>query len=419
MRNIDLLVYGATGFTGKHVVQFLVRVRKDKEYEALTWGVAGRSKEKLMNLKKEIQAMGMEIHDLETVESNVDDENSLKAMTQKCKVLINCVGPYTVLGEPVVKACIETGTHYVDISAEAYNMLHIYKKYNEAAQRANVLIIPACGFCNIPMAAGVIYLRDHFQGELNSVESYLELDIPKYAHYSGPNATLIHSGTWLSMTYVLKNMRKYLTLRDELNTEPVEREPLALKKSFLHRHEGQSWFPYPGPDVILIEMSQRQLMKSHQKKITHFKAYATVPRFFHFILIPAIYICYYLCYFSCFRRLMKNYPKLFSFGYASDAGPTSETREKTKYRFTLIGKEWKGDAVTKSLAIKISGKDPGYQTTAAALALSALTILKDYSKMPKSGVVMPGAAFYDTSIVNELQKHDFKFQFVENEVQGN
>ncbi|CAG5046400.1 unnamed protein product [Parnassius apollo] len=414
MEKVDIIVIGATGFTGKHVVKQLTAFSKHSTYKTITWGVSGRSTEKVKLLLKEIAESDVDTSKILTVISDVKDENALSNVTRRAKIIINCTGPNTLLSEFIVKACVQTGTHYVDISAELYHILNVYRAYHKLAEEANVLIVPSCGFASIPTSTGLTLLDKHFKGSLHTVECYIELHIPRECYFGGRNKALVHYGTWESFVHELSNMEKYKNLKKltfpETHNEPVPRE---LKKSFFHKHEGKWWFSYPGPDTEVDFMAQMYFKDNMGKKPIHFKAYTTMPLIIHFFfIIPLVFIAYYACRLKCFRHLMWKYPGFFSFGLMSHKGPTEKLRNDLKYTFTLTGKG--KDSTAKPYTVKITGSDPAYHSTAATVLFSAVTILLEREKMPKGGVLMPENVFYNTNIVERLKCNGINYEIVDN-----
>ncbi|KAF9416228.1 hypothetical protein HW555_006387 [Spodoptera exigua] len=406
-KSLDIIVLGATGFTGKCTVQHLARLTKEKYWD-VTWGIAGRSKDKMQTLITDLNKLGLDVKNVPMVESDIENRESLKKALQLAKVVINCTGPNSVLSAPIVEACIESGTQYLDISAEMFHILQLYQKYNKTAEDASVLVVPSCGYAAIPAESAMIYLERQFKGTLYTVECYSTMDIPKRTYI--PGRALIHNGTWTSLVYVLNSFKDHLNLWKELFLS-------LLNQSFFHRHKGETWFPYPGTEDYVVNMSQRHLHDKTQKKPVHFKAYTTMPTFFHFLVIPVMYLYYYLSYFKCFRSLLINWPRLVTVGYASQKGPSERTRRDTKYSFVLNGKGWDLGAdlnsePTKKMSVKVSGSDPGYDTTAVAIIMCAITILKERSNIPKGGVVMPGAAFFRTDIVDRLMHEGYTYEIV-------
>lgn len=161
---LDLIIFGATGFTGKHTIPYVYKLANTGE-RPLTWGVAGRSEQKLKSILEEA-AKNLETNfdSIPVIAADVKDEESLKKMAERARIIINCCGPYRFYGEPVVKACIEAGTHHVDVSGEPQYMESIQLKYHKAAQEKGVYVISACGFDSIPTDLGVVFLQEKFEG---------------------------------------------------------------------------------------------------------------------------------------------------------------------------------------------------------------------------------------------------------------
>ncbi|CAL4206864.1 unnamed protein product, partial [Meganyctiphanes norvegica] len=118
----DLVVYGATGYTGQYVVEEVGRVAAAEVtagHEPLTWAIAGRNRDKLSKaLQVARDITGLPLTDVGIIIANSDDDDSLQKMASQAKIIINVVGPYQKYGPQVVKACIENGTSHVDISGE-------------------------------------------------------------------------------------------------------------------------------------------------------------------------------------------------------------------------------------------------------------------------------------------------------------
>ncbi|CAH0723483.1 unnamed protein product, partial [Brenthis ino] len=145
MSRLDLVIFGATGFTGKYAVEEMCSISKN--YPEITWAIAGRNQSKLKDVLNKISKKNdKDLSSVKIIIADVQDEKSLQEMCSQAKVLVNCCGPYRHYGEPVVKAAIDSKTHYVDVSAEPEFIEMMQLKYDEAARDAGVYIIRACGF---------------------------------------------------------------------------------------------------------------------------------------------------------------------------------------------------------------------------------------------------------------------------------
>ena len=132
-----IAVYGATGYTGKLVAAELAELKLDCV-------LSGRNQEKLESLAG---ALGGEIP---VRAASLDDDESLRALLGDCAAVINCAGPFTLHGEPVLRAAVETGTHYLDTAGEQSYMRMAFERYGPAAESAGVAVIPAMGFDYVP-----------------------------------------------------------------------------------------------------------------------------------------------------------------------------------------------------------------------------------------------------------------------------
>jgi short subunit dehydrogenase-like uncharacterized protein len=114
---LDLIVFGASGFTGKYAILEVNKLAIEKG--GLKWGISGRNKSKLEDVLREMgQKAKVDLSKTPIIVADVNDDDSLEAMASQARVVINCAGPYRFYGEAVVKACVKSGTHHVDVSGE-------------------------------------------------------------------------------------------------------------------------------------------------------------------------------------------------------------------------------------------------------------------------------------------------------------
>jgi short subunit dehydrogenase-like uncharacterized protein len=155
------LIYGATGFTGKLVAEYVL-----KQYGTnIKWGMAGRSKSKLEEVR---DALGAPV-DIPLVVCDSDNADEVAAMVEQTKVLITTVGPYQLYGDKVIVACANAGTDYVDLCGEpnwiATNVIGL----NDRAAKSGARIVFSCGFDSIPTDLGVFYLQEQAKKRLGHV----------------------------------------------------------------------------------------------------------------------------------------------------------------------------------------------------------------------------------------------------------
>ncbi len=156
-RPYDVVLYGATGFTGGLVADYLLRNMP----EGGSWAVAGRSLVKLDALVARMAADMPEVPAPGIVIADTTEPTSLDAMAREARVVITTVGPYLEYGEPLVAACATAGTDYVDLAGEPEFVDRMYLEHQDAAVASGARIVNACGFDSIPHDLGVFYTMKH------------------------------------------------------------------------------------------------------------------------------------------------------------------------------------------------------------------------------------------------------------------
>lgn len=153
-REFDIIVYGASGFTGRLVAEYL-QAEYGQGGDAPKWAVAARSEDKMRAVLDE---MGLPV-DTPVIVADADKPETIEAMAGRTKVVLTTVGPYQLYGEPLVKACAEAATDYVDLCGEPAWMRQMIDKYDAAAKVSGARIVFSCGFDSIPFDCGVFKLQ--------------------------------------------------------------------------------------------------------------------------------------------------------------------------------------------------------------------------------------------------------------------
>eukprot|EP00127_Corallochytrium_limacisporum_P003922 Clim_evm7s155 gene=Clim_evmTU7s155 len=175
MATFDFIVWGATGYTGNLVVEYLAK-RPSTNYK---WAIAGRTKSKLEKIKANAVALNPKLSDLEIVVADVSNQSSIEAMVNKAKLVIATAGPYVRVGEPVVKACAKLGTSYVDVTGETYWVKEMIQKYEADAKRTGATLVSCCGFDSVPAEMTTFFMAQKMKEltgeETKSVRSYVRV----------------------------------------------------------------------------------------------------------------------------------------------------------------------------------------------------------------------------------------------------
>uniref|UniRef100_A0A670IEI1 Saccharopine dehydrogenase-like oxidoreductase n=1 Tax=Podarcis muralis TaxID=64176 RepID=A0A670IEI1_PODMU len=389
-RPFEVVVFGASGFTGQYVVQEVARVAGEDELRgSLRWAVAGRNREKLQAaVDKAAEKLGKTELKSEVgiILCDVSDPSSLANMAKQAAIVLNCVGPYRFFGEPVVKACVENGTSCIDISGEPQFLEGMYLNYNDKAAEKGVYIIGSCGFDSIPADMGVLYTRNSLKGTLTAVESFLTVK-------SGPEGSCIHDGTWKSAIHGFADQGSLKKIRRQIGHKPLPVTGRKLKRRgalFYSNELKQYSIPFMGSDVSVVKRTQHYLLTDLKETPVQYAAYATVGGLGTVIkLMFAGLLFLMLVKFNFGRKLLLKYPEFFSGGHFTKEGPTEKQMEQSSFEMTFFGEGYRtqddlqlGKPNVK-ICTQVKGPEAGYVATPIAMVQAAVALLKDKPSLPK------------------------------------
>ncbi|KAM3603388.1 uncharacterized protein V6R79_021224 [Siganus canaliculatus] len=416
-RPYHVIIFGATGFTGQFVVEEVARrATESPDGSPLKWAVAGRSRQRLEDvLNRAAGRLSMpELRtDIEIIVADVSVEESLDIMCQQGLVILNCVGPYRFYGEPVVKACIENGAHYLDICGEPQFLERMQLHYHTKALDKGVYVIGSCGFDSIPADLGIIYTQTQFKGTLTAVESFLQIN-------SGPEGFSGHDATWQSAVYGFADSGSLRQLRKKFGHKPLPVVGAKVQKRgflFFSKEIEQYTIPFMGADPSVVKRTQRFLYEEEKQSPVQYSAYVGVGGLFSlFKLFCGGLLFWLMVKFSLGRKLLTSFPSFFTFGYFTKSGPTMKQIEDTSFSLTFFGEGYSEGAdpaegrPNAKICTQVIGAEPGYVATVCVLVQAAVTLLSELHSLPRrGGVYTPGAAFYKTSLIDRLHSHSIKF----------
>jgi short subunit dehydrogenase-like uncharacterized protein len=220
-REYDVVLYGASGFTGKQTVQYFA---KHARSDQVRWAIAGRSQKKLEAIKAQIGAAA----NVDVLEADSQDQQAVDAMVSRTRVILNTAGPFTLYGDAIIDACVRLKTHYVDITGETPWVKNLIVRYHNQAASDGTRIIPFCGFDSVPSDLGTYLVVRHIQEKLGvpcrEVKAYFQL-------YGGLNGGTLASGFNLQASgqsalvrnpFLLNPQGEYSKQEIEQNRDPEE-----------------------------------------------------------------------------------------------------------------------------------------------------------------------------------------------------
>ena len=384
-RSYDVIVFGATGFTGKLAAEYLARRVHEKP---LRWAIAGRSAARLAEVKAALVAVEPTCGALSLIEASSSDPASLERMAAQARVVLTTVGPYAEHGEPLVAACIKEGTHYVDITGEPEFVDDLLERHHAAARERGVRIVSCCGFDSIPHDLGAFFTVQQLPGGAPiTVEGFVRAK----GTFSG--------GTWQSAIGAMARMRD--RPKRPRREAPSGRKVRGIKPRIRYEAKLRSWVcPMPTIDPQIVLRSARSL-----------DAYGPDFRYGHYVqvrsaislagLVVGVGTVVALAQIPPARELLRKVR-------GSGEGPTAEERAKGSFKVTFHG-----TSGAKRVVTRVSGGDPGYTETAKMVAESALCLALDGDKLSSPGGVLTPAEAMGDLLLGRLQKAGIKFEVLE------
>lgn len=216
-RSYDFVLLGATGYTGKLTAEYIIASLPTN----IKWAVAGRSRSKLESLVDSLKSLNAQGAQPDVLEVQLT-KAELDALAKKTKIILNTIGPYHLYSTPVVEACVQNGSHYLDVSGETPWIKEIITKYQNAAKSKGVILIPELGIESVPSDL-VAYNATKL---VRKVWECGVMDIICAVHQlkmAGPSGGTLASGLGLLDHYPASEMKKAMT--DPFYLSPSEFRP--------------------------------------------------------------------------------------------------------------------------------------------------------------------------------------------------
>lgn len=377
-REYDLVLLGCTGFTGGLTAEYLAQHAPPE----LRWALAGRSREKLAELRERIGA------DVPLVQADTGDAHSMRDLAESTSVVVTTVGPYMHFGEPVVAACAAAGTAYADLTGEPEFRHLMWHRYHDQAAETGARIVHCCGFDSIPADLGVLYT-------VQQLPEGVPLDVRGVMTAKGG----ISGGTWHSGVNIMAGLRRSAKLakeRREREGSTPGREVHLARERPQHDPDVDGWtIPLPTIDPEVVVSSAAALDRygpdfsySHNMNV---RALPLVPAF-----AAGAGTLTALAQVPPARKLLLKLRE-------PGDGPSPAKRAKNWFRLSF-----RGEGGGKIVHTSVSGGDPGYEETAKMLAESGMCLALD--DLPEvAGQVTTAVAMGD-KLIERLRAAGIRFE---------
>ncbi len=358
----DIVLFGASGFVGRMIARRLTEVAPP----GLRWAIAGRSPAKLRELQGRLEPRPGEPA-IGVIEADVDRPSSLAAMAASTKVLLTTVGPYVRWGEPVARACVEAGAHYVDLTGEPAYVAGLVTRLHGEARRRGVALVPCCGFDSIPTDLGVFFT-------VGLLPEGVPIEVRGYMEGSGSAS----GGTLASALGIVGDrtpgVGRTIAPRRSEDGRSIGRLPAGPHRN---RALGVWGLPLPTIDPSIALRSAGMLERyGPDFRYGHYIAQRRLPGAVATAVGGGLLIG---------AAKLRPVAKLLTRLRPPGTGPSEERRAKSWFRFRFVG-EGGGERVIT----EIRGGDPGYDETSKMVAAAAILLAQGGER--EGGVLSPAAA---------------------------
>ena len=381
-REFSIIVYGATGFTGRLVAEYLAA-----NYPALNWAMAGRSRAKLEQVRDEIGAPAS----LPLVTADAADPASLAAMVQRADVVITTVGPYQLYGSALVAACAAHGTAYVDLCGEPAWMREMIDAHQAAAKASGARIVFSCGFDSIPFDLGVQQLQKLCAERLGGPAPRIKGRVrAMQGGFSGGTAASLKA----TLAAAARNPSLIKVLASSFGLTPGFEGPDQPNMMLPHYDSAVGAWVAP---FIMAPINTKNV---HRTNVLLGHPYGRDFRYDEMTIAPGLGEMGK----AAAEAIAKFNPLASDKGPKPGEGPSKEERESGFYDILFIAEY--PDGRTARLSVK-GDRDPGYGSTSKMIAESALCLVEDVQG--DGGIWTPGAIMGDALVLRLQAKAGLTF----------
>ncbi len=376
-REFGVVVYGATGYTGRLVCEYL-----NKQYGVngdVKWAMAGRSEEKLKQVRDE---MGIPA-EVPFVVADANNPDSVKAMVESTQVVLTTVGPYQKYGSDLVRVCSETGTDYVDLCGEPAWMHEMIAAHGETAKASGARIVFSCGFDSVPFDLGVHFLQSAAIEKLGKPLSRIKGRVRAMkGTFSG--------GTLESFRLTMKAAAKNPELIKVLTN------PFSLSESFKGPQQPSGMAPIFDED--LNSWSAPFVMATINTKNIHRSNFLLSHQYGDNFVYDEMMLTGSGDKGEAMAKAVAEDKSMANDPMQPGEGPSKEERETGFYDVLFAGSNDSGERLMASVK---GDKDPGYGSTCKMISESAICLLKNLNAA-SGGIWTPASALGDL-LIDRLQ----------------
>jgi len=397
-REFDLVLFGATGFTGRLVAEYLVKKRP-----ALRWALAGRSLGKLERVRDELSALEPSAKGLPLVAADSMDRAAMDGLARRTRVVCTTVGPYALYGSALLGACAEQGTDYCDLTGEPHWVREMIDAHQARAAETGARIVPSCGFDSIPSDLGVLLLHEQLAARGGRLaEAHYRVRRMKGGASGGTIASGLHMAERMSDPQVRR------VLDDPYSLNPEGAPGVAGQEDWLRpRRDAETgrWlapFFMAAVNTRVVRRSNALLGYAYGREFRYDEAVDVGRGLAGMARAAATSAGMALSGAVAFAPVRKLAQRFLP---APGEGPSREERESGSFDIELLGVGTAGERVRARVG---ATQDPGYGATSWMLGESALCLAED--ALPERGGLLTPASCMGMKLVERLRAAGMTFQ---------
>lgn len=400
----DLIVFGATSFVGQILSKYLAEYLSTST-ETLSWAIAGRSASKLNALKHSLGTAGQSVP---VIIANADDAAQLQALCSQTRVVVSTVGPYALYGELLVKACVEQGTDYCDLTGETQWIKKMIEKYETVAQQSGSRIVHCCGFDSVPSDMGVYFLQQQAMQQWRVPATQVKMRVKTLKGGAS-------GGTVASLLNVVQEAATDPVLRKQLLNPYMlcpNHHGFMVRQHFVKSAEFDPDFNAWIAPFVMAAINERVVHRSNAlsgdgygKNFSYNEALLTGNGLKGRLTATGIVAGLGAFMLGAVTKPVSQLMERFLLPKPGE-GPSPEQQLAGRFDLRFFGQTDAG----QTLRVKVTGdRDPGYGSTGKMLGQAALSLALDHrqnaQKTGRCGGFWTPATLFDQRFIKRLTQH--------------
>ncbi len=395
-RKWDIVLWGATGYTGQLVAEYL----KQKGPADLRWAIAGRNREKLERVRRDVGLA----ENVAVIVGDSLDRSSLDDFVAQASVVCTTVGPYARYGEDLVASCVEHGTDYCDLTGEMQFIRRMIDRHQDAAGRSGARIVHCCGYDSIPSDLGCLMLHEYFRNRGGGlISAVMYVDKTRGGMSGGTAASMITMMEQLEQDRLVKQvMKDPYSLNPEGEREGSDTADVSGVKRDAKRGGWTAPFLMAAINTRIVRRSNALMGYPYSKRFRYDELMrfpdTTKGMLMASAVTSGLTAAAGASFFRPTRALLQRYVLP-----SPGEGPTASERERGMFRHTFHAEGQTPDGVVTCEARVAADQDPGYGATSRMLGESALCLALDGATLDSPGGILTPAACMGRTLLRRLR----------------